>query len=57
VTYPTSDPDRETDGPTVDQPLNARPRPRVSPVLAVIALVVVLGLLLLFILEVLVPAG
>lgn len=30
--------------PTVDQPLNAEPRPRVTPVLAVVALLVVVAL-------------
>lgn len=40
TTRPTDDHDR----PTVDQPLNAEPRPRVTPLLAVLALLVVVAL-------------
>ncbi|GAA4688921.1 hypothetical protein [Nocardioides nanhaiensis] len=32
-----------SDRPSVDQPLNAEPRPQVTPVLAVVALLVVVG--------------
>ena len=43
--------------PTVNQPLNADPRPRLRPVLLLVAFVAALVLLYVFALEVLVPAG
>lgn len=42
--------------PTVDQPLNAAPRPRLLPWLLLLALVAALVLFYLFGLEVLIPA-
>ena len=42
--------------PTVNQPLNAKPRPRVMPVVLLVAFVVALVLSYLFGLEVLIPA-
>ena len=42
--------------PTTDQPLNARPRPRVLPVVLLLLFVAAIALLWLFGLEVLVPA-
>ena len=41
---------------TVNQPLNAKPRPRLTPVLLLVAFVMALVLLYFFGLEVLIPA-
>lgn len=47
---------RQNRKPTVDQPLNAAPRPRLLPWLLLLALVAALVLFYLFGLEVLIPA-
>ena len=41
------DPDDSKSEPTVDQPLNAKPRPRVVPVVPLVAFVAVVTLILL----------
>jgi hypothetical protein len=49
---------RHTEGrePTVDQPLNAEPRPRVKPLLLLLAFVVALALVFFLGYELLIPA-
>ena len=46
----------ERDEPTVDQPLNAEPRPRVKPLLLLLAFVAVLALVFFLGYEFLIPA-